>query len=73
MAWYTRADGYLTCKAKQALLRSVAEVHEAPKGLSGRMEVLMAERRPDGSAMNVGGSAVAAERALSAATMQQPE
>jgi hypothetical protein len=43
------------------------------QGLAGRMEVLFAERRPDGSVMNVGGSAVAAERAPSAATVQQPE
>ena len=59
MDWYKRADGYLTCEAEQALLRPVGEAYEAPKGSSARMDVLMAERRPDGSAMNVGGSAVA--------------
>ena len=44
MAWNNRRAQYLTREAQQALLRPVAEAHEATNGLPARMEVPMAEK-----------------------------
>jgi hypothetical protein len=45
MAWDEERARYLTRKGEQAMRRLGAETHEAPEGLSARMEVLMAEKR----------------------------
>jgi len=45
VTWNKRRAQYLTREAAQALRRLQRESHEASKGLSARLEVLMAQKK----------------------------